>query len=453
MKGSVAVVGGGLAGLTAALYAAREGAQVTLYERVSEPGGRARTRDAAGFHFNLGPHALYRQAEGAEVLAELGVEVDGASPPLAGAGARFGGRLHALPSGLVSLLTTGLLRPADKLEAARFLAGLPRLDPTAFAGRTLAEVLESELQRPRVRTLAAALVRLSSYAHAPDRMGGDAALAQLQRAFTGGVLYLHGGWGRLVDALRERAREQGVRLRSATTVRGIEPVAGGHAIALQRGAAEAGSGGDETRAEGSEAVADDARAVADAVVLAVPPAECLRLLAAAAAAHAAVAHAVAPLVPVRAASLELGLTRLPAPGCGFVLGIDEPTYFSVHSKTARLAPEGGALIHCTRYLAPEEAPGRDVLAKELEAVVDQAQPGWRDCVAERSLPTDLTVSHALPPRGGLAARPAVGVPGSPGLFLAGDWVGAEGMLADAAFASGRMAGRAAGRALRERVAA
>jgi len=422
MDRSVAVVGGGLAGLTAALYAARDGAVVTAYERVSEAGGRARTRDASGFRFNLGPHALYRQAEGAEVLADLDLEPDGAVPPLAGAGARRGGRLHALPSGFVTLLTTGLLRPAEKLEAARFLAALPRLDPSRFADHSLAEVLASELRHERVRELAAALVRLSSYAHAPTLHGGDAALAQLQRAFSGGVLYLHGGWQRLVAALERRAADLGVRIHLGAAVRGVRAVPGGFAV------------------EGPEG---DAGRRYDAVVLAVPPAECERLLAGEGAAHAAVRSAVASLVPVRAASLELGLSRLPRPRCGFVLGIDEPTYFSVHSSTARLAPEGGALIHCTRYLAPDEAPARDVLEKELEAVVDQAQPGWRDAVVERSLAGDLTVAHTLAPRGGLAARPGVCLPGTPGLYLAGDWVGSEGMLADAAFASGRAAGRAA----------
>ena len=43
--------------------------------------------------------------------------------------------------------------------------------------------------------------------------------------------------------------------------------------------------------------------------------------------------------------------------------------------------------------------------------------------------------------GGLAGRPSVTVSGAPGLLIAGDWVGDEGMLADAAVASGVLAGR------------
>lgn len=39
--------------------------------------------------------------------------------------------------------------------------------------------------------------------------------------------------------------------------------------------------------------------------------------------------------------------------------------------------------------------------------------------------------------GGAAARPGVSVPEVDGLFLAGDWVGPTGMLADASLASAR----------------
>ena len=69
----VAVIGGGLAGLTAAILAGRAGQSVILFERGSQPGGRASTQSKEGFHFNQGPRALYRAGEGVEVLRELGI--------------------------------------------------------------------------------------------------------------------------------------------------------------------------------------------------------------------------------------------------------------------------------------------------------------------------------------------------------------------------------------------
>lgn len=55
----ITVIGGGFAGLTAAITAAEAGAKVTVYEAHHTLGGRART--AEGPHkTNEGPHALYK---------------------------------------------------------------------------------------------------------------------------------------------------------------------------------------------------------------------------------------------------------------------------------------------------------------------------------------------------------------------------------------------------------
>jgi len=421
MDRKISVVGGGLAGLTAAIFAARAGARVTLHERVSELGGRARTHADGEFRFNMGPHALYAKAAGRRVLDEIGVTLSGAAPPLAGAAARYGGRVHALPGGFVSLLTTGLLGVSEKAETAKLLASLPKLDVSRFHGVPLRQTLEELARQPKVRELLAALVRLSTYAHANDTMCGGSALRQVQYAFEGGVLYLHGGWGRLVEGLRAAAQAAGVAIRAGSKVEAVRPAGGGFEIA-----------------------AGGASEPCDAVVLAVPPPAARDLLSGEAA--ATLGRWCDSLVPVRAACLELGLSALPRPKNLFALGIDEPTYFSVHSSVARdLAPEGGALIHCARYLGPKEKPGRDELQVQLEAVIDSMQPGWRDRVRSQRLLTELVVSHALVTAdlGGQNGRPGPAVPRCPGLFVAGDWVGAKGQLADAAFASGRAAGRGA----------
>jgi len=67
-----------------------------------------------------------------------------------------------------------------------------------------------------------------------------------------------------------------------------------------------------------------------------------------------------------------------------------------------------------------------------------------DVLAARFL-ASMTVAGTVPRAalGGLPGRPAVGATGTPGVHLAGDWVGPEGLLADAALASGAAAGRRA----------
>ncbi|HEY1081952.1 MAG TPA: FAD-dependent oxidoreductase [Prosthecobacter sp.] len=50
----IAILGGGLAGLTAALYAARAGHAVAVFEKGPHAGGRATTQETDGYYFNQG---------------------------------------------------------------------------------------------------------------------------------------------------------------------------------------------------------------------------------------------------------------------------------------------------------------------------------------------------------------------------------------------------------------
>jgi phytoene desaturase len=50
-----AVIGSGFSGLAAACFLAKEGHEVTVLEKNSSPGGRARKFDAEGYMFDMGP--------------------------------------------------------------------------------------------------------------------------------------------------------------------------------------------------------------------------------------------------------------------------------------------------------------------------------------------------------------------------------------------------------------
>jgi phytoene dehydrogenase-like protein len=156
---------------------------------------------------------------------------------------------------------------------------------------------------------------------------------------------------------------------------------------------------------------------------------------------AGLARAAEAARPVRAAVLDLALGSLPRPRATFALGIDEPLYLSVHSAIADLAPSGAALVHVMRYLGGGMDPDPAATEAGLQGLLDLVQPGWRGRVVHRRFLPDLVVSNALVTAagGGLAGRPGPAVPGVPGLFVAGDWVGAEAMLADASAASARRA--------------
>jgi len=189
----VIVVGGGIAGLAAAALSARRGLRVQLLEQANEFGGRARTKLQNGFYLNIGPHALYRGGEGIKILRELGVEVQGNLPPVSGAFAVKDAIKHTFPVGLASLLTTSLFGLGAKLEVARLLATLPKIDGTAVMNMSLTEWLIENISHPEVRDFLLSAFRVATYTNAPDLMSAGTAIEQLKKAFESNVLYLDHG--------------------------------------------------------------------------------------------------------------------------------------------------------------------------------------------------------------------------------------------------------------------
>jgi hypothetical protein len=107
-----------------------------------------------------------------------------------------------------------------------------------------------------------------------------------------------------------------------------------------------------------------------------------------------------------------------------------------------MAPSGGAVVCALRYGARSAALDRP----DLEELVALAGVRADDVVTDRFLASmTVTGTQPLARLGGLAGRPGVDATGTDGLFLAGDWVGPDGLLADASLASGRSAGLAARR--------
>jgi phytoene dehydrogenase-like protein len=408
-KPTTVVVGAGLSGLAAAVGLAKAGHGVTVLEKAAVVGGRARSRTASGFTFNLGPHALYDGPARAS-LRELGVPFTGSYRP--GGHLVRAGRRHTMPTGPLSLLTTGLLGLGGRLEAARFLSRLGTLQAAAYAQVPWEDWLERHIVHADVRQMLRAFARLASYTSDARRQSAESALDQLQLAAAGGVLYLDAGWQSLVDGLLARAREVGVDVRTRLAAQEVVP---GPIPSVR--------------------LADGARLPADHVLVAADPASAARLVPR----SAVLQRAAARSVPVRAASLDLALRRLPRPDLRFALGVDRPLYFSVHSASARLAPEGGALVHAAMYLGGEAPVEASEVERELVKFVESLQPGFeRELVVRRFVP-ELVVSGAVVSAldGGYAGRPEVELPDAAGVYLAGDWVGPKGQLADASLASAR----------------
>ena len=97
---------------------------------------------------------------------------------------------------------------------------------------------------------------------------------------------------------------------------------------------------------------------------------------------------------------------------------------------------------------------RDAVAAELRHHAWRSGLDPADVVVDRFLHR-LVVAHGAPSAdgGGLAGRPTIDALGIPRVRIAGDWVGPEGLLADAAVASGVAAAESVLGATRARIPA
>ena len=421
---TVVVVGAGLAGLTAAATAADAGAQVMLLDAREHVGGRARTAEVDGFLLNQGAHALYRGGPAWTTLTEFGIGPRGNSPNAGSAmGLRADGTLAPLPASTTSLVRSDLVGWRAKIDLARLLARPARLVPSVEPGTSMQHWIDRRSRDADTRALLGLFSRVATYCGDLDALDAYAGVTQVVQALTHGVVYLDGGWQQLVNGMDAVVRARGVRVHTRAKVDAIE-----------------------ARNEGFVVRTEDGDFDADAVVHAAGgPAD---LDAALHGANETVRGWVQRERPVIASTLDLALRALPVPVRRITFGLDEPVYFSVHTPYARLVPDGpGEVAHLLWYGDVDDDP-----RPRLEALLDRAQPGWRDEVVEARYGRRLVVAHGRPlPGSGFAGRPPIAVPDVPGLFVAGDWVGSEGLLADAVFASGRAAGRAAAAAVADTV--
>jgi phytoene dehydrogenase-like protein len=442
---NVVVVGGGLAGLAASIYLARGGKTVTVFEKRRPLGGRAITNLRSGYRFNLGAHAFYRGGAGAAVYRELGIPIVG-KPAKPRAVALLDGDEYRLPTNWLSMITTSLLSLRGKGQLASAMLHVRRFGGTRAGDVTLRDWLDARFTDPRARQVLEALIRLATYADHTSIVAAGPALAQMKVAMRG-VLYIDEGWQKIVDSLHSTAISSGVHFVSSSRIVGVVHDAAVRAVEL--GGLELDSDRMDTQALALPDVApyevEGALIPADTVLLAVDPVTAASL-------SGDVGAEWTQAKPVTAACLDVALRGLPEPRNTFAIGIDSPLYYSVHSEFAQLTPKGGALIHLAKYRKEQSATDEEIEGsrprrgsaaiedeQDLEALLDRMQPGWREVLVHRRFLPAMTVSNALLTPSTRRPSPVTPIRG---LYLAGDWVGDEGMLSDAALSSARAAAKA-----------
>jgi squalene-associated FAD-dependent desaturase len=407
--GHVAVVGGGFAGLAAAVRLARGGARVTLVERRPFLGGRAYSfaDPATGDVVDNGPHALMgAYTEALDFLAEIGARQKLAlqprlavrlAHPVLGVGAVEAPRVPGPLQAPLALLGYRLLARRDRV---RLLLGALRLVRRADAlrGRTVGEALAAVGQSTAARERFWNPLAIATLNETPDRAAAAPFAAVLRRAFFAGA-----------DAARFALARVPLSALYADDARCAIEDAGG---TVSTGSAVASLALGDGRID-ALVLRDGRRLAADAVVLAVPCAALLRLL----------PRVLRDEPPFRAlggvgtspiVSVHLWLDRPVGWGAPF-LGL-------LGGRTQWLFDCGGTRIASVTSGArfwddlPDDAIAAEVLADAAAVLPGLRGAGCRRALVVRERHATISLTPAAD-----AVRPDVATP-IPNLFLAGDWV-------------------------------
>ncbi|MEU5000653.1 FAD-dependent oxidoreductase [Streptomyces sp. NPDC021622] len=365
------VIGGGFAGLTAAITAAEAGAKVTLHESHHTLGGRARTAEGP-YRTNEGPHALYnggphwawlKQRDLIGPLAPL--------PPLEGSRLR----LHH----------QGRLRRTPPLAMLRLLRRKAEQAPVDADFMTWAT---GEVGEEGARA-AAHYIAVATFHHDPGSLSARFVHERLRRAtkLPPEAHYPRGGWGSVIDRMAALAWNLGVRVETLSRV--DDPAA--------------------LTAEGPVVVAT-----------ALPAARHL------------LRDESLQWAGARTTLVDLALRS--RKGDPFAISdLDRTGWVERFTTQDRsLAPAGQELVQAQIPLSPEESKADG--SARLDHLMDLGFPHWRDRLVWRrdALAAGRTGAVDLP---GTTWRDRPAIDRGDGVYLAGDQVAAPGLLSEVSFNS------------------
>jgi squalene-associated FAD-dependent desaturase len=428
----VAVIGGGLAGIAAALDCADAGARVTLLEVRPRLGGAAYSFGREGLWMDNGQHVFLRCCTAYRtLLARLGsaqgvfvqprLEIPVVSP---------GGEVTVLrrsnlraPLHLAgALLRYRRLTVGERLGAARAALALGRLDPDApeLDRRELGEWLAAHGQGPRAVAALWDLIALPAL----NLPAAQASLALgafvfqkglLERADAGDIGFHHRPLSEIVGEPAERAlRAAGVELRLGWRAERVLVSGGGFEV--RRGRAAVAEGEEEE--DGHRAGDGNAAGVsAEAVIVALPHARAASLIEPLDQHAAAGARALrdSPIVNLHVV-YDRRVCELP-----FAAGVGTPVQYVFDRSEAGGVGEGRQYLAVSLSGAEREmAMSVDALRERYLPALAELFPRARGAQVERFLATreHAATFRAQPGVGALRAGARTAVRG---LALAGAW--------------------------------
>lgn len=192
----ITVVGGGVAGLTAAITAAEGGARVRLFEASEALGGRARSTDGP-YKVNLGPHAIYRGGGLFDWLTSRDLMPPLARPLLTGVRFHYEREVHRTPP-------LSLIPPGIRMRG--------RMAPVDQAFRAWA--LDHGVDE-RTAGMLSNIAGVYTFHYDPGELSAAFVWERTERLLLTArppARFIVGGWTMLVESLASHARSLGVEI-------------------------------------------------------------------------------------------------------------------------------------------------------------------------------------------------------------------------------------------------
>ncbi len=412
----VVIVGGGLAGLSAAAYLSSRGKKIALLER-GALGGRAVTLKIKGFNFNFGAHAIY--SRDTSVLRtfekELDLHIDWQDFNPNKAKYDLGDALTDVPANLQGLFRTKVLKGLDKVMFTfEVLKTMLKME-TGHPHLSIQKWMEKKHVSEDVQEMMLTLASSNFFTREPEKIPSDVFFQYYRRLFTTNkpVAYIGGGWQALIDEFVRVIEQNNGTILTKTKVESLR-VEDDRVVA---------------------AVTAEGEITGDEFISCIPPKEMVKVFK-----DTKLEHAISQYAsydPTYVVVYDVGLkNRIDVP---YTYIYDKQnnifiTDISYYDTTC--VPEGGQLLQATAYINQSDLGNKENIEQrkaEIEQLYDKHFPGWREELVVPRVSTRAVVQEI---KWTMTQKPMpTFLPDYRNLFFAGDWCEGQGQLSELSFSS------------------
>ncbi|SHE65529.1 Phytoene dehydrogenase-related protein [Seinonella peptonophila] len=415
MSETVIVVGGGLAGMSAAARLAHNGYKVTLLEKAPKLGGRAITIPLKGFNFNFGAHAIYARDKSVlrKFESEIGLKVDWKNFSPSKAFYDMGSFTTPMPATLAGLYQTKVIDAENKVrfayEVIKTMSSLERGEEGVLIGDYLQK--ESDPVRDLLLTVASS----NFFTNEPEKIPSPLFFQYYKRLFasTRAVSYIGGGWSSIVEGFADIITKNEGNIITKEKISEVEL--------------------DEQNKVVSIKGKNDSYQ-ADHFIFCIPPKECLQLFAETP--LATYFEEYTKFVPTQVVVYDIGLSERIRSPFTYVYQKSERVFITdISYYDESCVPEGGQLMQAIAYLNEQEVIEKkaDEKIATIETVYDKHFPGWRDLLVAKRVSKKAIVQEikCIDDQQLMPTK----FYSMPNAYFAGDWCRGEGQLSELSFSS------------------